>query len=154
MAKDRNAQLRNLIAGYGDSILLSDAKAMIAVLFVAIMMGTVIQFRPLYPWYLPLPVVVIPFALIFLNLLASVFPRYPRSGRKRFPLWRKPHPDAFDFLADAQADEENLAERCALLSRILWWKNITLQAAYLLSMACLAAAAILLLVARLRASAP
>ena len=149
MASDRNAQLRGLIVGYGDSIRLSDIKAMIAVLFVAIMMGTVVQFRPLFPWYLPLPVLVIPFSLIFLNLLASVFPRYPRSGRKRFPLWRNPHPDAFDFLADPEADDEALAERCALLSRILWWKNVTLQAAYILSMACLAAAAILLFAARL-----
>ena len=41
MARDRDAQLRNLIAGYGDSIRLSDIKANIAVLFVAIMMGTV-----------------------------------------------------------------------------------------------------------------
>ena len=32
MAKDRDAQLRNLIAGYGDSIRLSDIKANIAVL--------------------------------------------------------------------------------------------------------------------------
>ena len=45
MAKDKNAQLRNLIAGYSDSIRLSDIKALIAVLFVAIMMGTVLQFR-------------------------------------------------------------------------------------------------------------
>jgi hypothetical protein len=48
MAKDKNARLRNLIAGYGDSIRLSDIKALIAVLFVAIMMGTVLQFRALY----------------------------------------------------------------------------------------------------------
>ena len=39
MARDREAQLRNLIAGYGDSIRLSDIKANIAVLFVAIMMA-------------------------------------------------------------------------------------------------------------------
>lgn len=149
MKGDRSAQLRNLIAGYSDLILLSDAKAMIAVLFVAIMMGTVIQFRALYPWYVSLPVIVISFSLIFLNLLASVFPRYPRAGRERFPLWRNPRPDAFDFLADTQADDDNLAERCALLSRILWWKNVTLQAAYVLSMACLAAAAILLVVVEL-----
>ena len=45
MAKDRDAQLRNLITGYGDSIRLSDIKANIAVLFVAIMMGTVVGFR-------------------------------------------------------------------------------------------------------------
>ena len=42
MAKDKNAQLRNLVAGYSDAIRLSDIKALIAVLFVAIMMGTVL----------------------------------------------------------------------------------------------------------------
>jgi hypothetical protein len=149
MAKDRNAQLRNLIAGYGDSIRLSDIKAMIAVLLVAILMGTVIQFRALYPWYLNVPVLLLPFMIIFLNLLISVYPRYPRSGRLRFPIWRGPRPDDFDFVADPEAELEDLPARCALLSRILWWKNITLQVAYILSMACLLAAAILLFVARL-----
>lgn len=43
MAQDKNAQLRNLIAGYRDSMMLSDIKALIAVLFVAIMMRTVLQ---------------------------------------------------------------------------------------------------------------
>jgi len=43
MATDKNARLRNLIAGYSDSIRLSDIKALIAVLFVAIMMGTVLS---------------------------------------------------------------------------------------------------------------
>jgi hypothetical protein len=47
MARDKNAQLRNLIAGYGDSMRLSDIKALIAVLFVAIMMLTVLQPRTL-----------------------------------------------------------------------------------------------------------
>lgn len=148
MVKDKNAQLRNLIAGYGDSIALSDAKAMIAVLFVAIMLLTVLQFRPVYPWYLSVPVLVIPFALIFLNLLAAVFPRYPRSGRERFPIWRRPRPDDFEFLADPETELEDLPARCALLSRILWWKNITLQIAYALAMFCLVAAAVLLFIAR------
>ena len=40
-----SAQLRNLIAGFGDSIRLSDMKANIAALFVAIMMGAVLGFR-------------------------------------------------------------------------------------------------------------
>jgi hypothetical protein len=149
MAKDKNAQLRDLIAGYSDSIRLSDIKAMIAVLFVAIMMGTVIQFRALYPWYLSVPVLLIPFTIIFLNLLISVYPRYPRAGRRRFPLWRDPDPEDFDFIADTEAELEALPERCAVLSRILWWKNVTLQTAYVLSMACLVAAAVLLFVGRL-----
>jgi hypothetical protein len=148
MANDKNAQLRNLIAGYGDSIRLSDIKALIAVLFVAIMMGTVLQFRLLYPWYLSVPVILTPFMLIFLNLLISVFPRFPRTGRQRFPLWRNPDPEDFDDIADTEADLAALPERCALLSRILWWKTITLQTAYVLSMACFVAAGILLFVTR------
>ena len=63
MARDKNAQLRNLIAGYGDSMRLSDIKALIAVLFVAlIMMLTVLQYREHYPWYLSVPVILTPFA--------------------------------------------------------------------------------------------
>ena len=61
MDRDKNAQLRNLIAGYGDSMRLSDIKALIAVLFVAIMMGTVLQYRSHYPWYLSAPVILAPF---------------------------------------------------------------------------------------------
>jgi hypothetical protein len=80
----KNAQLRNLIAGYGDPIRLSDIKANIAVLFVAIMMETVLQFREHSPWYLLAPVLLAPFMFIFLNLLVSVYPRYPRSGRTAF----------------------------------------------------------------------
>jgi hypothetical protein len=148
VAKDKNAQLRNLIAGYGDSIRLSDIKALIAVLFVAIMMGTVLQFRQLYPPYLSTPVILTPFMIIFLNLLISVYPRFPRTGRRRFPLWRNPGPEDFDFVADTEAEIEGLPALCALLSRILWWKNITLLTADILSMACLAAAAILFFVGR------
>jgi hypothetical protein len=119
------------------------------VLFVAIMVGTVLQFRDRYPWYLNVPVLMIPFMIIFLNLLISVYPRFPRVGHRRFPLWRNPDPEDFDFVADSDADIAELPARCALLSRILWWKNITLQIAYLLSMACLAATAVLLFAARL-----
>ena len=149
MAKDRDAQLRNLIAGYGDSIRLSDIKALIAVLFVAIMMGTVLQFRQLYPRYLSVPVILTPFMIIFINLLISVYPRFPRAGRRRFPIWRNPDPEDFGFVADTEAELEGLPALCALLSRILWWKNITLLTADILAMACLVAAAILLFLGRL-----
>ena len=144
MARDRDALLRNLIAGYGDSIRLSDIKANIAVLFVAIMMGTVLSFRNHYPWYLSAPVLLAPFIVIFLNLLVSVYPRFPRAGRKRFPIWRNSKPDDFEFISDPAPD---LPTRCALLSRILYWKTITLQAAYLTAMATIVVAAALLFVA-------
>lgn len=148
MARDKNAQLRNLIAGYGDSMRLSDIKALIAVLFVAIMMGTVLQYRSHYPWYLSAPVILAPFMIIYLNLLISVYPRYPRAGGQRFPIWRNPDPEDFNFIADTEAELEALPALCATLSRILWWKNTTLLIADFIAMACLAAAAILLFVAR------
>src|SRR6202453_24857 len=122
MARDRNAQLRNLIVGYGDSIRLSDIKANIAVLFVAIMMGTVLQFRDHYPHYLNVPALLAPFVVIFFNLLASVYPRFPHAGRTRFPIWRSSNPGDFEFIADPVLEVQELPVRCALLSRILFWK--------------------------------
>jgi len=147
MVRDENAQLRNLIAGYGDSMRLSDIKALIAVLFVAIMMLTVVQYRDRYPWYLSVPVILTPFMIAYLSLLISVYPRFPRAGRKRFPIWRNADPEAFDFVADTEAEVEGLPALCAGLSRILWWKNITLLTADFIAMAGIAAAAILLFVA-------
>ena len=85
MAQDKNAQMRNLIAGYRNSMMLSDIKALIAVLFVAIMMGTVLQYRAHYPWYLTPLVILAPFLIIYLSLLISVYPQFPRAGRRRFP---------------------------------------------------------------------
>ena len=96
-----------------------------------------------------MPVILTPFMIIFLNLLISVYPRFPRAGRRRFPIWRNADPKDFDFVADTEAELEALPALCAILSRILWWKNITLLTADLLSIACLAAAAILLFVGRL-----
>jgi hypothetical protein len=147
MVRDKNAQLRNLIAGYGDSMRLSDIKALIAVLFVAIMMLTVVQYRDRYPWYLSAPVMLTPFMIVYLNLLISVYPRFPRAGRKRFPIWRNADPGDFDFIADTEAELEGLPALCAGLSRILWWKNITLLTADFVAMAGVATAAILLFVA-------
>jgi drug/metabolite transporter (DMT)-like permease len=146
MAQDKNAQMRNLITGYRDSMMLSDIKALIAVLFVAIMMGTVLQYRQQYPWYLSAPVILAPFMIIYISLLISVYPRFPRAGRERFPIWRNADPQDFDFVADTEAELEGLPALCAGLSRILWWKNITLLTADILAIACLAATVILLFV--------
>jgi drug/metabolite transporter (DMT)-like permease len=146
MAQDKNAQMRNLITGYRDSMMLSDIKALIAVLFVAIMMGTVLQYRQQYPWYLSAPVILAPFMIIYISLLISVYPRFPRAGRERFPIWRNADPEDFSFVADTEAELEGLPALCAGLSRILWWKNITLLTADILAIACLAATVILLFV--------
>jgi hypothetical protein len=148
MVPDKNAQLRNLIAGYTDSMRLSDIKALIAVLFVAIMMVTVLQYRDRYPHYLTPPVILTPFMIVYLNLLISVYPRFSRAGGNRFPVWRNADPEDFDFIADTKAEVEGLPALCADMSRILWWKNITLLAADFIAMAGMAAAAILLFVTR------
>jgi hypothetical protein len=147
VARDREAQLRNIIAGYSDAIRLSDGKAVIAVLFAAIMLNVVVQYRDAYPWYLSLPVVLAPFLFIFMNLLISVYPRYPREGQDRFPVRRRIDPKDFGFLA-TPGNRDELAERCALLSRILWWKNITLQIAQVTSMIIMVIAAVAMFVAR------
>ncbi len=67
-------------------------------------------------------------------------------GRKRFPIWRRSNPEDFEFIADPVLDVQELPVRCALLSRILFWKNITLQTAYLVAMATLVGAGVLLFV--------
>jgi len=145
MAKDREAQLRNISAGYSEQIRVSDGKAIVAVLFVAIMLNVVVQYHDFYPWYLGLPVALAPFLFIFMNLLISVYPRYPRDGEDRFPVRRRVDPEDFGFLS-APTNRDVLAERCALLSRILWWKNTTLRIAYVTSMITMVVAAILLFV--------
>ena len=85
-----------------------------------------------------------PFIIIFFNLLASVYPRYPREGRKRFPIWRESKPEDFEFIVDPALELEDLPYRCALFSRILYWKTVTLRAAYLVSMASIVGAGVLL----------
>jgi hypothetical protein len=79
-----------------------------------------------------------------LNLLMSVYPRRPRTGRQRFPIRRNADPDDFTFIGDIERDLETLPERCAMFSRILWWKTMTLQIAYVVSMLTLIAAGVLL----------
>jgi hypothetical protein len=112
MAQDQNAQMRNLIAGYRDSMMLSDIKALIAVLFVAIMMGTVLQYRAHYPLYLTPLVILLPFLIIYLNLLISVYPRFPRGrarGTPRFMRRSVAHPLVEEYnAADGQSSLDRL----------------------------------------------
>jgi hypothetical protein len=57
MAQDKTAQMRNH-AGYRDSMMLSDIKALIAVLFVAII-GNGSPVPSKLPWYLSAPVILL-----------------------------------------------------------------------------------------------
>ena len=114
MARDRDAQLRNLIAGYGDSIRLSDIKANIAVLFVAIMMGTVLQFRAQYPSYLNVPVTA---GAVHRHVSQSARLRLSAVsplGTQAVPGLARPSPADFEFIADPVLEAEELPVRCAL----------------------------------------
>ena len=97
-------------------------------------MGTVLR-RGFYPWYLSLPVIAAPFIRHILESVNLCLPTIPRAGRDRFPIYYKTEVDDFVFVEDTQRDLESLPERCALVSRIPWWKNIALQIAYLVAMA-------------------
>jgi hypothetical protein len=92
-------------------------------------------------------VLLAPFMVIFFNLLVSVYPRYPAAGRKRFPILRKSKPEDFDIVSDPALELAELPIRCALLSRTLYWKTLTLQIAYIASMLTIGAAAVLLFLA-------
>ena len=43
---------------------------------------------------------------IFVNLLVSVYPRFPRVGRSRFPIRRRMRPEDFDFIAESDPTGE------------------------------------------------
>ena len=83
-ASDASQPYRSLIAGYTDAIRASDFKANIAILFVAFMMGPILENYPKFPTYLPIPIVLLPFLIVYLCLFLVLIPRYPRRGSKNF----------------------------------------------------------------------
>jgi hypothetical protein len=119
----------NLISAYTDSIRVSDFKANLAVLFVAIMMGPIVASRDKYPHFLSLPLVLAPFLIAFFCLLVVVYPRYPGRGRRNFLVIPNPSKSDFVFVGD-EDDLEQLRLRCAILSGILYWKTLFLQISF------------------------
>lgn len=126
-APDPELHFGNLVSAYADSIRTSDFKANLAVLFVAIMMGPIVAYRDKYPHFLPLPIVLAPFLIAFFFLLLCVYPRYPRSGRNNFLVTPNPSKKDFVFIENNPDDLEQLRLRCAILSRILYWKTLCLN---------------------------
>ena len=85
--------------------------------------------------------------IIFLSLLVSVYPRFPRAGQEAFPNLAQSRIRRISTSSPTRRPRlKELPKLCASLSRILWWKNITLLTANLLSIASLAAGLILLFV--------
>ncbi|MGO8798670.1 MAG: hypothetical protein ACLQE9_06145 [Roseiarcus sp.] len=134
----------NLISAYTDSIRIHDFKANLAVLFVAIMMGPIVAYRAKYPHFLPLPVILLPFVIVFFFLLICVYPRYPRRGRGNFLVKRNPTKDDFVFVGDTADDVGQLKLRCAVLSGILYWKTICLQISLFITLATMVVITILI----------
>ncbi len=125
---------RNLIAGYTDAIRVSDFKANIGILFVAFMMGPVLGSYAKFPNWLPIPIVMLPFLVVYFCLLVVLMPRYPKRGRKNFVVSPSAQPEDFNPVDAAEAEVEILKMRCAVLSEILFWKTQFLRAAFLISM--------------------
>ena len=124
---DPAAHFNTLIGAYTEAIRVSDFKANLAVLFVAIMMGPIVAERDKYPHFLPLPVVLAPFLVSFLCLLFCVYPRYSRTFKSNFLVLRNPKKSDFAFVEDSGDEIEQLRTRCAILSRILYWKTFFLM---------------------------
>jgi hypothetical protein len=123
---DPAAHFNTLIGAYTEAIRVSDFKANLAVLFVAIMMGPIVAYRGKYPSFLSLPLVLAPFLIAFFCLLIVVYPRYPKRGRASFLVTPNPRKSDFVFV---ESEDDNLEQRkltCAILSGILFWKTLCL----------------------------
>ncbi|HXW19103.1 MAG TPA: hypothetical protein VEK35_01200 [Roseiarcus sp.] len=130
-APDPDLHYGNLISAYTDAIRVSDFKANLTVLFVAIMMGPVVASRDRFPAFLSLPLILAPFIVSFICLLFCVFPRYPRRETRNFII--APNPKKSDFVfSDKDSDLEQLKLRCVILSGILFWKTLFLQVSFLI----------------------
>jgi hypothetical protein len=125
-APDPILHFGNLVNAYTDSIRVSDFKSNLTVLFVAIMMGPIVAERDKYPHFLPLPIVLAPFLVSFLCLLFCVYPRYSRTFKSNFLVIRNPKRSDFVFIENSGDEIEQLRTRCAILSRILYWKTFFL----------------------------
>jgi hypothetical protein len=144
MPQDPSLHFRSLASTYSDTIRANDTKANITIVFVAIMMPPLLVVRDKYPSFLSLPVVLAPFLLVFILLLISLYPRYPKRGRDIFPLAANTSPDSF---VHPQTEEEEVAHLrllCATLSQILFWKTLFLQISLIICLLTVIAASIIL----------
>ena len=133
---DPTQPYRGLIAGYTEAIRASDLKANIAFLFVAFMMGSVLYNYTGFPSYLPIPIVLMPFLVVYFCLFVVLLPRYPKRGAKNFLVSPNLTPADFENVAETEDSIEQLKLRSAVLSGILWWKTQFLRASLLLSIVC------------------
>jgi hypothetical protein len=132
-AADPSQPYRSLIAGYTDAIRASDFKANIAILFVAFMMGPILYNYTKFPTYLPIPIVLLPFLIVYVSLFLVLIPRYPRQGSKNFLVSRTATAEDFANVAETEDEIEQLKLRCAVLSELLWWKTLYIRISFIVS---------------------
>lgn len=136
-APDPALHYGNLIGAYTEAIRLSDFKANLTVLFVAIMMGPVVASKDKFPHFLTLQIALAPFLVAFFCLLMVVIPRFPRRETRNFLVVRNPKRSDFLYSEDKSDDVDQLKLRCAILSGILYWKTFFLQIAFFICVATL-----------------
>jgi hypothetical protein len=154
MAKDEATFYRETLATYGGNIAMSDFKANVAIVFVAIMMGPVVGLGNKFPSYLPMAVALLPFLIIFFCLLICLWPRYPKEGQESFIIARNADPSVFKV---PEADEIHLKRQqqlCAVFSRILFWKRLMLYISFYTCILSVATGTAIMLYASFGPSAP
>jgi hypothetical protein len=146
MAQEQADYYQGLSAAYTDAIRASDFKANIVIFFLSIVSGSVIGARDKLPAFLPLPVVLSPFLIVFFCLFVALLPRYPRRGRANFLVSRTATAADFRFVESLDHDVTQLRLRCAILSHILFWKTLCLRASFFICMAGVVVAELLAIV--------
>ena len=145
IATDPAQPYRSLIAGYTDAIRMSDFKANIALLFGAFMMGSVLFNYQRFPSYLPIPIVLLPFLIVYICLLAVLIPRFPKRGAKHFIVSRNASLSDFAKVVEADDELEQLKLRCSVLSGLLWWKTFYVRIGFFVAMASIVASVFLII---------
>ncbi len=135
---------KGLAAVYTDIIRTSDFKANIVMFFLSLTMGPVIFNHDKFPPFLSLPVLVAPFLAMFLALFVALMPRFPKRGRASFFISGKATPADFAYRGPNQNEVQDLKLRVAILCDILYWKTLCLRITFLICIACVLAAAVLL----------
>jgi hypothetical protein len=130
MPKDAATHYRNQIAVYTDAIRMSDFKANVAIIYGAFTIGPILGFSSKFPSFLPLPVVLLPFVIVFFCLLICLLPRYPREGRESFIIDRNAAPGDFKIPESHQVTLDQQQVLCVILCRILYWKTVYLRISF------------------------
>jgi hypothetical protein len=89
-----------------------------------------LSFSEKFPPFLPLPIVLLPFAIVFFCLLVCLFPRYPKAGRANFLIERNANPGDFRSPASHMVVLEQQQVLCVILCNILYWKTVCLRISF------------------------